>query len=91
MKQITLEHNPSPAKLEVMGVFQWPVWRKEVSKFAWTYNSDETCYLLEGEAVVTPEDGNAVTIKRGDLVSFPAGMNCTWDILNDVEKHYKLG
>ena len=26
--------------------------------------------------------------KRGDLITFPAGMSCTWEIHEDVEKHY---
>ncbi|MEW8131172.1 MAG: cupin domain-containing protein, partial [Candidatus Thiodiazotropha endolucinida] len=25
---------------------------------------------------------------RGDLITFPAGMKCTWEITKDVEKHY---
>ncbi|HBH36717.1 MAG TPA: cupin, partial [Gammaproteobacteria bacterium] len=27
--EIYCEHNPSPAKLEVIGVYDWPVWSKE--------------------------------------------------------------
>ena len=57
---ITIEHNPAPAKLEVMGVFDWPVWSKEESTFPWTYDQKETCYFLEGEVVVTP-DGRYIT------------------------------
>ena len=29
--------------------------------------------------------------KRGDLIIFPAGLSCTWEILKDVEKHYNFG
>lgn len=88
---ITVEHNPSPAKLEVMGVYGWPIWQKEASTFPWTYDSDETCYLLAGEVTVTPADGEPVKFAAGDLVSFPAGMACTWEIHAAVKKHYKLG
>ncbi len=90
MNDIWVEHNPSPAKLEVIGVFDWPVWTREVSKFPWTYDAQETCYLLEGEVVVTPEGGKAVTLHEGDLVTFPAGMSCTWDIRVPVRKHYNF-
>lgn len=91
MDSITVESKPSPAKLDVMGVEDWPVWEKEVSVFPWTYDEPETCYILEGEVVVTPEGGEPVTLKKGDLVRFPAGMNCTWDIRTPVKKHYDLG
>lgn len=90
MNQILVEHNPSPAKLDAMGVDDWPIWSKEVSTFPWTYEQNETCYLLEGEATVTPDGGAPVQIAEGDLVSFSAGMSCTWEIRVPVRKHYRL-
>ena len=60
MSEITVEHNPSPAKLEVMGVYDWPIWTKEISQFPWRYDSNETCYILEGEVTVTPDSGQPV-------------------------------
>ena len=88
MNEITIEHNPAPAKLEVMGVFDWPIWTKEASKFTWTYDQNETCYLLAGRVIVTPDGGQPVELRENDLVKFPKGMSCTWEILEDVEKHY---
>jgi len=89
--EILREHNPSPMKLEVLGVYDWPVWRKEKSTFPWTYTEQETCYFLKGRVIVTPEGGEPQAFGRGDLVTFPKGMNCTWEILEDVEKHYDFG
>ena len=91
MDQILVEHNPSPAKLEVIGVYDWPIWNKETSTFPWTYDKKETCYILEGEAIITPEDGEPVTITESDLVIFPAGLSCTWEIRAPISKHYKFG
>ena len=88
MDQILIEHNPSEAKLDVMGIYGWPVWSKEVSNFPWTYDRQETCYILDGEVVVTPDGGDPVEIVAGDLVTFPKGMSCTWDIKEDIKKHY---
>ncbi len=85
---ILLERNPSPAKLDVIGVYDWPIWRKEVSEFPWTYAKKETCYILRGRFIVIPDDGEPQEFRRGDLITFPAGLNCTWQILEDVEKHY---
>jgi uncharacterized cupin superfamily protein len=87
---ILYEHKPAPGKLEVLGVYDWPVWRKEASSFPWTYDRTETCYFLRGRVRVTPEGGEPREFGRGDLVTFPAGMRCTWEILEDVEKHYRF-
>ncbi|MDZ7260591.1 MAG: cupin domain-containing protein, partial [candidate division KSB1 bacterium] len=46
---------------------------------------------LEGEVVVTPDGEKPVQISKGDLVTFPKGMSCTWKVRKDVKKHYKFG
>jgi uncharacterized cupin superfamily protein len=88
MSKITVEHRPDPKRLESLGVESWPVWTKEISTFPWSYDSSETCYLLEGQVIVTPDGGDPVEIGKGDLVTFPAGMSCTWEIRSPVRKHY---
>jgi uncharacterized cupin superfamily protein len=87
---ILCEHKPSPAKLEVLGVDSWPLWKKEVSTFPWRYERSETCYVVRGRFLVTPEGGAARAFGRGDLITFPAGLSCTWEILEPVEKHYSF-
>ncbi len=91
MEEIKIEHNPDDERLKKQGVFNWPVWTKEASEFPWKYGDTETCYILEGDVVVTPDGGKPVEIGKGDLVTFPAGMSCTWKIRKDVRKHYKFG
>ena len=90
MDQILIEHNPSEAKLDVMGIYGWPVWSKEVSTFPWSYDRQESCYILEGRVIVTPDGGEPVEIIEGDMVTFPKGMSCTWDIKEDIKKHYNF-
>ncbi len=60
----------------------------EESSFEWTYEDKETCLLLEGEVTVTPDGGELVKFGAGDLVVFPAGMDCRWDVHKLVCKHY---
>ncbi|MFO8037188.1 MAG: cupin domain-containing protein [Anaerolineales bacterium] len=91
MADIIVIHDPDQEHLEELDVFNWPIWTKEVSEFPWEYDTDETCYLLEGEVTVTPEGGNPVQIQKNDLVTFPQGMKCIWKITKDVRKHYTLG
>lgn len=88
---IQLERQPSPEHLQQLGVLSWPIWSKEVSEFPWTYGEAETCYILEGEVIVTPQGEEPVTLQAGNLVTFPAGLSCTWKILQDIRKHYRFG
>lgn len=89
--EILVERSPSPMKLDVMHVEDWETWEKDVSKFPWSYDQTETCYIIAGEAVITPDDGEPVTIQEGDLVTFLAGLTCTWEIQKPIRKHYKIG
>ena len=88
MSKIKVERKPEQAQLDSLGVSSWPIWTKEVSTFPWSYDSSETCYFLEGDVVVTPEGGEPVQVGKGDLVTFPSGMSCTWEIRSPVKKHY---
>ena len=78
--------NPSQEQLE--GVRDWPIWEKEASEFPWHYDMQETCYFLEGDVVVTLEDGTTYEMGRGDLVTFERGLDCHWNIKEAVRKHY---
>lgn len=89
--QIQIEHQPTQEQLQKLDVFNWSIWTKSVSEFPWTYDDAETCYFLEGEVTVTPNGGEPVSMGKGDLVTFPAGMSCTWKITKAVRKHYSFG
>lgn len=89
--EIYFERNVTPPKLEVLGVYDWPIWEKEESTFDWSYDEEERCYFLRGEVVVTPDGGTPHEFKRGDYVVFPKGMKCTWEIRKAVRKHYDIG
>jgi hypothetical protein len=44
MSKIEIERNPDEERLNELGIYDWPIWTKEVSEFP-----------LEGDAVVTPD------------------------------------
>ncbi len=91
MNKIIVE-KPSAEKLAELGVSHWPIWSKEVSRFTWRYASQEIAYILEGEVTIIPnEGGEEVKFRAGDLVTFPEGMSCTWDIKQALRKHYQMG
>ena len=90
MSDIKVLHKPEKKMLEALGVESWGVWEKEISEFPWTYDAEETCFFLQGEVTVTPEGGEPVSMGKGDMVTFPAGMNCRWDIVSPVKKYFKF-
>jgi len=81
---------PAEAELSELGVKSWPIWEKEPSVFPWHYDDKETCYLLTGKVRVKAGD-EEVEFGAGDLVVFPAGLDCEWAISEYVKKHYKFG
>lgn len=91
MSRIQIQPQADEQTLTGMGVRGWPVWEKEAATFPWHYDEAETCYFLTGDVIVTPEGGEPVAMGKGDLVTFPAGMSCTWEIRTAVRKHYRFG
>lgn len=82
---------PTEEKLKELDVMSWPIWEKEESEFPWEYDLEETCYILSGEATITPEEGDPVRIGPGDLVTFSCSMKCRWIIHSTIRKHYDFG
>ncbi len=80
---------PTPEELEALDVTNWGTWSCEVSKFDWSYDMKETCFILEGDVIVSTEDGET-QIQAGDLVMFPSGLHCIWDVKKPVRKHFRF-
>jgi hypothetical protein len=85
-----LVEKPTDEKLKSLGVSKWGIWIKEPSDFGWHYDEQEMCYFLEGEVTVDSPDG-PVHIGKGDFVTFPRGLSCTWHIKRAVKKYYQFG
>ncbi|HPS20472.1 MAG TPA: cupin domain-containing protein [Candidatus Omnitrophota bacterium] len=82
---------PNARRIDELKIKTWPVWEKGISRFEWSYEEKEVCYFLEGAASVECPDGSVVSFGKGDLVTFPEGLKCTWDIQKPVRKHYCFG
>lgn len=79
-----------PTPEQIADISACPVWECEPSSFDWSYSSQETCLILEGEATVT-FDGGSVSFKEGDYVVFPKGLSCVWHVSKRIKKHYRFG
>jgi hypothetical protein len=88
MEEIKIE-KPSKERLNELGVDGWSPWECEPSTFDWEYTTAEQAYVLEGKVKVKTEGGE-VLIQKGDLVRFPKGLKCTWQVLERIRKVYKL-
>lgn len=89
MGRIKIE-KATPELLEKLNVESWGQWGCEVSKFDWEYDAQETCYLYEGQVKVTTPDGEVANFGAGDIVVFPKGLKCTWDVTTPVRKKFKF-
>ena len=90
VNQINVEKNLSQNKLDTLGVPTWPTWEKEVSTFEWSFPEQEIAYILAGSCIITPNGGLPVSFGKGDLVTFPAGLKASWQVLEPLRKHYQL-
>lgn len=80
-----------PTEEEMAMAESWETWSKEPSEFPWSYDVKETGLILEGKATVTAADGQEISFEKGDLVTFEAGLECTWNIEETIRKRYYFG
>ena len=90
MGKIKVE-KPTKEKLQQLDIDKWSVWECDVKKFDWEYDDNEIFYVLEGKVKVVTTEGEKVEFEKGDLVTFPKGVKCTWDVKEKIRKHYNFG
>jgi len=78
-----------PSDEEIDECRDWPIWSAEPSSFDWSYTQTETCLIIEGEVTVK-DDISSVSFGAGDMVIFPEGLDCAWEIKKAVKKHYNF-
>jgi len=91
--KIVVDSSPRQEMLNALRVSDWPTWGCEESEFPWHYDRTESCYVLQGSAVVTPDvvhGADEVVICAGDFCIFPRGMSCTWRVTAPIQKHYSF-
>ena len=79
----------SVQEIEKRGIPGWAVWEKGPSKFPWHYDMSEQALFIQGKAIVEAY-GKKYEINVGDFVTFPAGMDSEWEVVEYVRKHYNF-
>ena len=57
---------------------------KEPGLTDWYYDEKTVCLFTQGKAVVD-QYGEKVPMEAGDLVTFPQGLRCQWEVLEPVK------
>lgn len=95
MSKITIEKLSDEQKKELRipdqpeNTSDWSVWQCEPSTFDWSYDSIEHAYVYEGKVKVKTSEGE-VEIQKGDYVTFPQGLSCTWKVIESIKKVYQF-
>lgn len=74
-------------------------WGCSPGKYHLKYEAEEICYIVKGKVKVYPKPSPSsssldaevewcVEFGAGDIVTFPNGLSCTWDVSLSVDKHY---
>ena len=66
------------------------IWESTPGKVPVDYKEWEFCHFIEGEAVLTNEQGKSWRLKAGDGFIIPSGFKGTWETVKKVRKHYVI-
>ena len=61
---------------------------RESGTIEWFYDEKTVCLLTEGRAVIE-HYGERTPVEAGDLVTFPQGIRCRWEILEPMRVRSK--
>ncbi|MCY4150168.1 MAG: cupin domain-containing protein [Gammaproteobacteria bacterium] len=84
MTHILIEYKPSPMKLEILNVEDWPVVHKPVGMHPSSVTASETYYIEEGDAEITVDGEEPVRASRGDLLTIMPGKGCIWHVKSEM-------
>lgn len=65
-------------------------WRSTPGSWRIVYDEWEYCEILEGESVVTHDDGRSWTLKAGDRFVIEPGFTGSWTVVVATTKRYVM-
>jgi uncharacterized cupin superfamily protein len=72
------------------GVLFAGLFRAEPGRFDYEFSGDETFHMLEGEIAIALESDDPVTLRAGDIASFPKGAKSTWEVRSPMKKFFVI-
>ena len=65
-------------------------WEATPGTYDATYKEYEFVHLLEGHIIITPDDGDPVSVKAGDTFVVESNFSGTWQIIEAVRKYFDV-
>ena len=66
------------------------LWRCEPMTFEYEFPGDEIFHILQGELQIELANGDKVSVKVGDVISFDKGIKSTWTIQSSFKKFFVI-
>lgn len=66
------------------------VWEATKGQWRVSYDEWESCTLLSGHSIVTPEDAPPVHLRSGDTFVLEPGFRGTWEVVETTRKTYVI-
>lgn len=66
------------------------IWTATKGTFRMDYKVWEFCHVISGKCVITPEGRAAYTMGPGSSFICEKGLKGTWEILEDMTKHFVI-
>ncbi|WP_298858609.1 cupin domain-containing protein [uncultured Sulfitobacter sp.] len=77
-------------KLEDDDGLRCGLWQCTPGKWSMTYTVWEYIRILEGFAIITPQDGDPIELRAGDSYILRIGFRCTWDVKETLLKEFVI-
>ena len=61
-----------------------------MGKWSIRYTEDEYCHIIDGCSIVASDDGQAVTLRSGDVFVSPRGFVGTWEVVEPTLKRFVI-
>ncbi|MCB6184615.1 cupin domain-containing protein [Leeia sp. TBRC 13508] len=72
------------------GTLHMGVWESSVGVWKVDYKVWEYCNFLEGHCILTPENGEPIHLKAGDVFIIEPGFKGRWEVVEKVKKYYVI-
>lgn len=66
------------------------IWEATPGRWRIVYEEWESCTLLEGHSIVTPDGGAPVELKAGDTMILEPGFAGSWEVVETTRKSYVI-
>lgn len=77
-------------KLEDIDGLRCGLWECTPGKWSTTYDVWEYIRILEGFAIITPNEEEPVELRVGDSYILRVGLRCTWDVKETILKEFVI-